>query len=55
MYDKKLTPKQKNIAKAAPPYNKINGKDFTALRSSNDDKFKGFSDNKNTRPVKTSY
>jgi len=36
MYDKKLTPKQKNIAKAAPPYNKINGKDFTALRSSND-------------------
>jgi hypothetical protein len=29
---KKLSPKQKKIAKKAPPYNKITGADFKALR-----------------------
>ena len=28
----KLTEKQKKIAKAAPPYNKITGADFKALK-----------------------
>lgn len=29
---KKLSPKQKKIAKAAKPYNKITGADFKALK-----------------------
>jgi hypothetical protein len=31
---KKLSPKQKEIAKAAPPYDKITGADFKALKKS---------------------
>ena len=30
---KKLSPAQKKIAKKAPPFNKITGTDFKALRS----------------------
>lgn len=30
---KKLSPKQKKIAKAAKPYNKITGADFKALKT----------------------
>jgi hypothetical protein len=32
---KKLSPKQKAIAKAAKPYNKITGADFKALKYKN--------------------
>lgn len=32
---KKLSPKQKAIAKAAKPYNKITGADFKALKGKN--------------------
>lgn len=32
---KKLTPKQKKIAKMAKPYDKITSEDFAALRRSN--------------------
>ena len=31
--EKKLSPKQKKIAAAAPPTDKITGADFTALRA----------------------
>jgi hypothetical protein len=29
---KKLSPKQKKIARAAPPFNRITGRDFAVLR-----------------------
>ena len=32
---KKLSPKQKKIAKAAKPYNKITGADFKAIKRKN--------------------